>query len=234
MRAALLPAALLLGGCAATLAPDDAQRIAGKTYVVTEASGGIGRALALRLASLRANVVLAGRSTEQLKAAAREVDAAGGKALVVSTDLANPRDVQRLAESTVARFGGIDAWINNTAIGALGRFDEVPMEEHGRVADLDVKGVIYGSHAALRQFRAQGHGVLVNAAGELAPPGLHASYAAAGGAIVYLGRELNRELRLAGQRGIAVVTVMPATADPMAVVDAIVRASVHPAQATAQ
>lgn len=252
LRLLLLLIVLLLGGCASTLSQDEQQLVAGKTYVVTGASSGIGRGVALRLAGMRANVVLAARRTEVLQEVARQVEGAGGKALVVTTDVANPKDVQRLASATVARFGRIDVWINNAGVGAIGRFDQVPMEDHARVVDVNLKGVIYGSHAALRQFRAQGRGVLVNIGSveSEVPQAYHASYSATKGAVLNLGRALNEELRLSGQRGISVVTVMPwatdtpffehaanytgrtaripAMDDPWKVVDIIVRATLYP------
>lgn len=252
LRFLLLLIALLLGGCASTLSQDEQQLVAGKTYVITGASSGIGRGVALRLASMRANVVLAARRTEVLQEVARQADAAGATTMVVTTDVANPKDMQRLAEATVARFGGIDVWINNAGVGAIGRFDEIPVEDHARVVDVNLKGVIYGSHAALRQFRAQRRGVLVNIGSveSEVPQAYHASYSATKGAVLNLGRALNEELRLAGLRAIAVVTVMPwatdtpffehaanytghtarmpAMDDPQKVVDIIVRATVHP------
>lgn len=252
LRCLLLAIPLLLCGCASTLSRDEQQLVAGKTYVITGASSGIGRGVALRLASMHANVVLAARRTEVLQEVARQAEAAGARALVVTTDVANPRDMQRLAEATVARFGGIDVWINNAGVGAIGRFDEIPVEDHARVVDVNLKGVIYGSHAALRQFRAQGRGVLVNMGSveSEVPQAYHASYSATKGAVLNLGRALNEELRLSGLRGISVVTVMPwatdtpffehaanytghtarmpAMDDPQKVVDIVVRATVHP------
>jgi NADP-dependent 3-hydroxy acid dehydrogenase YdfG len=243
---------LLLGGCAGALSRDEQQLVAGKTYVITGATSGIGRGVALRLASMGANVVLAARRTGALQEVARQADAAGGKAMVVTTDVANARDMQRLAEATVARFGRLDVWINNAGVGATGRFDEIAAEDHARVVDVNLKGVIYGSHAALRQFRAQGHGVLINigSAESQVPQAYHASYSAANGAVLNLGRALNAELRLSGLRGVSGATVMlqdpgarlleqagdgigpappkPAPDAPAEVVDAIVRASVDP------
>lgn len=248
---ALLPF-LLLGGCATTLGADEAAVVAGKTYVVTGASSGFGRGVALKLGALRANVVLAARRTAVLDEVAAQVRAAGGNALVVTTDVANPADVERLGAQTVARFGRIDVWINNAGVGAIGEFDRIPMEDHARVVDVNLKGVIYGSHVALRQFRRQGAGTLVNIGSVESeiPLAYHASYAATKAAILGLGRALREELRLGGQERIAITTVLPWAADtpffdhaanytghaprmalmddPAKVVDVIVRASVHP------
>jgi len=247
----LLPL-LLLGGCATTLSHDEAQAVAGKTYVITGASSGFGRGVALKLAAMRANVVLAARRTEVLNEVAAQARAAGGTPLVVTTDVARPEDVQRLAAATVERFGRIDVWINNAGVGAIGEFDKIPLEDHARVVDVNLKGVIYGSHVALRQFRQQGHGVLMNIGSveSEVPLAYHASYASTKAAVLSLGRALREELRLAGQDRIAITTVLPWAADtpffehaanysghaprmalmddPDKVVDIIVRATVYP------
>jgi short-subunit dehydrogenase len=246
--------ALLLGGCA-SLSSDERQSVAGKTYVITGASSGFGRGVALELAHMHANVVLAARRTEVLEEVARQAQAAGGTALVVTTDVSDREAMRRLADSAVQRFGRIDVWINNAAVGAIGAFDTIPVEDHARVVDVNLKGVIYGSHLALRQFRKQGSGVLVNVGSveSEVPQAYHASYSATKAAILALGRALNEELRLAGLRGpIEVATVMPwatdtpffdhaanytgrtarmpAMDDAQKVVDYIVYASLHPSE----
>jgi short-subunit dehydrogenase len=244
----------LLGGCA-SLSSDERQSIAGKTYVITGASSGFGRGVALELAGMRANVVLAARRTDVLDEVARQAQAAGGTALVVTTDVADPQAVRRLADSAVQRFGRIDVWINNAGVGAIGPFETVPVEDHARVVDVNLKGVIYGSHVALQQFRKQKSGVLINLGSveSEVPLAYHASYSATKAAILALDRALNEELRLAGLRGpIEVATVMPwatdtpffdhaanytgrtarmpAMDDAQKVVDYIVYASLHPSE----
>ena len=246
--------ALVLCGCA-SLSAGDEQRVAGKTYVITGASSGFGRGVALRLAGLKANVVLAARRTDVLNDVARQATAAGGTALVVTTDVSNPQDVRKLADAALQRFGRIDVWINNAAVGAIGPFDAIPIEDHARVVDVNLKGVIYGSHVALQQFRKQRAGVLINVGSveSEVPQAYHASYSATKAAVLSLGRVLNEELRLAGLRGpIEVATVMPWATDtpffdhaanytgrtarmpamdpPEKVVEYIVHTSLHPSE----
>lgn len=253
VRMLLLAAVFQLAGCAAPrLLPDDEQRIAGKTFVVTGASSGFGRGVAERLGALRANVVLAARRTEALGQVADEIKGAGGVPLAVTADVGKPEDVQKIADAAVARFGRIDVWINNAGVGAIGRFEEIPVEDHSRLIDVNVKGVIYGSHAAMRRFRAQGFGSLVNIGSveSEVPVAYQASYAASKAAVLGLGRALNEEIRLSGSRNITVSTVMPWAADtpffvhtanysghaprmialddPWKVVDAIVWVSLNP------
>ena len=252
LRLLFLLSVLALGGCA-SLSAADQQSIAGKTYVITGASSGFGRGVAVRLAGMKANVVLAARRTEVLNEVAAQAQAAGGTALVVTTDVANAQEVRKLADAALQRFGRIDVWINNAAVGAIGSFDTIPVEDHARVVDVNLKGVIYGSHVALQQFRKQRAGVLINLGSveSEVPLAYHASYSATKAAILALDRALNEELRLAGLRGpIEVATVMPWATDtpffdhaanytgrtarepmldpPEKVVDYIVYASVHP------
>lgn len=253
MKLLLLLCASLLAACSgpSRLGHSDQQRIAGRTFVITGASSGLGRGVALSLGSHGGNVVLAARRTAALEELAAEVRAAGGHPLVVTTDVARAEQVERLAEATIGRFGRIDAWINNAGVAALGRFEDIPVEDHARVVEVNLKGVIYGSHAALRQFRHQGFGTLVNIGSveSRVPLPYHASYAATKHAVLGLGKALHQELRLAGQDAIKVSTVLPWAIDtpfwqntanytgrtprmimmddPQEVVDAIVRVSVR-------
>jgi short-subunit dehydrogenase len=247
-------ALLQLAGCATTAQLPQAERqsIAGKTFVVTGASSGFGRGVALKLASLGANVVLAARRTDVLNEVASQVKAAGGTPLVVTTDVAKAEDIEKLADAAVSRFGRIDVWINNAGVGAIGRFEDIPIADHSRLIDVNLKGVIYGSHAAMRRFRAQGFGTIVNIGSveSEVPLAYHASYSASKGAVLNLGRAMNEEIRLSGKDRIKVVTVEPWAADTpffdhvanysggtprmaamddaQKVVDAIVWVSVHP------
>jgi short-subunit dehydrogenase len=204
-----------LAGCGGRLRESDRPLVAGRTFVVTGASSGLGRGAALRLGSLGGNVVLAARRPEPLEEAAGQIRAAGGQALVVPTDVARPEQMERLAEAAVARFGRIDAWINNAGIGAIGRFEEIPVADHARIVDVNLKGVIYGSHAALRQFRRQGFGTLVNMASVegRVPMAYHASYAATKAAILGFDAALRQELRVSGADRIQVASVLPWAVD---------------------
>lgn len=254
----ILAAAMLvllgLSGCAAPqLRPADNRLLGGRTYVVTGASSGFGRGVAERLGAGRANVVLAARRTELLEEVAARIRASGGQALVVTTDVGKPEEIERLAAAAVQRFGRIDVWVNNAAVSSFGRFWEVPVADYSRIVDTNFKGVIYGSHAALRRFRVQGGGVLINIGSveSEVPVAYHAVYAATKAAVLGLGRAINEELRLSGLSGrIKAVTVMPWAADtpffphagnytghqprmimlddPRRVAEAIVWASLHP------
>jgi short-subunit dehydrogenase len=218
LLAPALLAALSLGGCATSthLGQSELSRVAGRTYVIVGASSGFGQGAALRLGQLRANVVLAARRTDLLEEVATKIRASGGQALVVTTDIADPAQVEALANAATTRFGRIDVWMNIAGVGATGRFWDVPVADYSRIVDVNLKGVIYGSHAAIRRFLTQGHGTLVNMGSveSEVPLAYHGTYAATKAAVLSLGRSLNEELRHAGQgRTIKVATVMPWAVD---------------------
>lgn len=143
----------------ATLA---ARWFAPKVVVITGASSGIGRATALTFARHGHHVVLAARSEDTLQPIADECEAAGGRALVVPTDVTDAAAVRALANHAIAHFGHVDVWFNNVGVGAVGLFDETPIEAHRRVIEANLLGHMHGAHAILPHFRAQGRGTLVN------------------------------------------------------------------------
>lgn len=220
--------------------------------VVVGASSGFGRGAALELGRRGAAVVVAARRGDMLGDVVREIEAGGGRALAVTVDVSDPEDIARLASETLAQFGRFDVWINNVGVGALGFFWDIPLEDHTRVIDVNLKGLVFGAHAALRQFRSQGHGNLVNVGSidSETPLALQNTYAATKAAVLSLSRSLNEELRLAGESGIKVGTIMPWAVDtpwwvhaanytghaprmtmmddPQLVVDAIVEACLDP------
>lgn len=208
---------LLAGGlCAlAACATTAGDGLRGRVVVITGASSGFGKGAALEAANRGATVVLAARRADALREVEREILARGGRALAVPTDVAREADMQHLADTAVARFGRIDAWVNNAGVAALGPFDQVPLADHRRIVDVNVEGVFIGSHVALRQFRRQGAGTLVNVGSVTSkvPQPYYASYTASKHAVLGLGLALHQELRLQKARGIRVATVLPWAAD---------------------
>ncbi|CAN7580262.1 SDR family oxidoreductase [Pseudorhodoferax sp. LjRoot39] len=130
--------------------------------VITGASSGIGRATALAFAQQRARLVLAARGAEALERVAAQCARLGAQAIAVPTDVTDAKAVRALAGAALRRFGGIDVWINNVGVGAVGRFEATPMEAHRRVVEANLLGHMHGAHAVLPHFRAQRSGVLIN------------------------------------------------------------------------
>ncbi len=116
----------------------------GETIIVTGASNGLGRSMALHLSTLGANVVLTARSEDDLEAVADEAD---GETLVVPTDVRDAEAVDAVVEATLERFGAIDTLINNAGVSGLSFGDERRLlvetdeEEWDRIMDVNVKGV---------------------------------------------------------------------------------------------
>lgn len=227
-------------------------KLTGKTIVIVGASSGFGRGVAEQLGTYQANVVLAARRVDLLKEIASQIHKSGGTAMTVATDISKPEDVQRLTDTAVSRYGKIDIWINMAGVGAIGRFWEIPVEDQARLVDVNLKGMVYASHAAVRHFVGQGYGTLVNMGSieSYNPLAYHATYAAIKGGLRNLGQAINQELRLNGHSKIKVVTIAPWAVDtpfwqhaanysggtprmaamdgPEKVVNAVIRASVRP------
>jgi short-subunit dehydrogenase len=189
--------------------------VSGKVVVITGASSGFGKGTARELARRGASVVIAARRGGLLDDLARECEAAGGRAVPVTTDVSDAREVGRLGERAVDEFGRIDVWINNAGVGALGRFERVPLADHVQVIATDLLGTLYGSYVAYRRFIEQEAGILINVASELGQHTVpyYTSYAAAKHGVVGLSQALRQEIAQNRLDGIHVCLVMPTAHD---------------------
>ncbi|WKA54392.1 SDR family NAD(P)-dependent oxidoreductase [Planococcus shixiaomingii] len=140
--------------------PDKTNR-QGLTVVITGTSSGIGKGTAQQLAEQGANVVLAARRTEVIEELA---DAYGPNVIAVTTDISKEEDISRLYETALSTFGGIDVWINNAGVGTYGSFTDTPLADLVRTVEINMLGTIYGTHYALRHFKEQKKGTLINIA----------------------------------------------------------------------
>jgi len=189
--------------------------MAGKVVVITGASSGFGKGTAMKLAEQGASLALAARRTELLAELAEECVALGGRALPCPTDVSKRDEVERLCQAALREYGRIDAWINNAGVGALGRFERIPIEDHEQVIATDLMGVLYGAYYAYRQFLKQDAGILINVSSELGGHTVpyYSSYAASKHGVVGLSDSLRQEISQAGHKDIHVCTVMPAAHD---------------------
>lgn len=156
------------------------RNLVGQCVVLTGATSGVGRATAVQFARAGADLVLAARRQAVLDEGAAQCQALGAQALVVPTDVTDERAVRALASAAVARFGGIDVWINNVGVGAVGTFVQTPLKSHRRVIEANLLGHINGAHAVLPHFIARKSGVLINmiSLGALAPAPYATAYTA--------------------------------------------------------
>ena len=184
-----------------------------RVVVVTGASSGLGRAIAVELAHRGASLVLAARRTEALEDTARRCRSAGGSAVVVETDVSSEAEVDELAQRAIDAYGRIDIWINNAGVTLFSPLESAPFEEHQRVIETNLFGAMYGARAVIPIFRRRHRGVLINIGSVLSHVG-HAfvpSYSISKFAIHGLSEALRVEL--ADEPDIHVCTVFPYAID---------------------
>ena len=135
-------------------------RVEGRVAVVIGAARGIGRAIALRLVEEGARVVV-GDTLERDGRATAEQLARAGETLFVSADVADKTSVDRLIETTLARFGRIDILVQNAGIYPLTLLPDIPVEEWDRVLAVNLRGCFLALQACIPAMRAQGYGRIV-------------------------------------------------------------------------
>ncbi|MBI3328630.1 MAG: glucose 1-dehydrogenase [Nitrospinae bacterium] len=169
--------------------------LSGRVAIVTGGGTGIGKAIALELAGLGADVVVASRNLQHLEPTADEIRALGQRSLAIPTDIRVPAQVEALMEQVVAHLGKIDIQINNAGGQYPGPAEELSVEGWRSVIDLNLNGTFYCTQAVARQMMHTGGGSIVNIVasfGLRAAPGLvHAAAARAG--VISLTRTLALE-----------------------------------------
>lgn len=139
-----------------------AGKLDAKVAIITGASSGIGAAIAIALAEEGAQVAIAARRIERLNEVAQKIEAVGGKALPIVTDVTDETQVNSLVQKVNTTLGRIDILVNNAGIGGLGTIEDGDSAEWRRQFDLNVLGLLYATHAVLPIFKAQGVGHVVN------------------------------------------------------------------------
>jgi NAD(P)-dependent dehydrogenase (short-subunit alcohol dehydrogenase family) len=143
-----------------------------RIIVVTGASGGIGRACARAFAMRGDKVALLARGALGLEGARRDVEQAGGTALVVPTDVADPDQVMSAAAEVEETLGEIDVWVNVAFTSVFARFTDIGLDEFRRVTDVSYHGFVYGTRAALDRMLPRDRGTIVQVGSALAYRGI--------------------------------------------------------------
>jgi NAD(P)-dependent dehydrogenase (short-subunit alcohol dehydrogenase family) len=156
-----------------------------KVVVITGASAGVGRATVRKFAKHGARIGLIARGLDGLKAAQREVEELGSKAVVFPVDVANADRVEAAAAQIEAELGEIDIWINNAMVSVFSPVKQMTPQEFQRVTEVTYLGCVYGTLAALQRMLPRNRGVIVQIGSALAYRGipLQAAYCAAKHAI---------------------------------------------------
>lgn len=133
-----------------------------KTIVITGASSGAGKAIALEFAGYHPKLVLASRNLKALEEVAGECEQLGATVVCVVTDVTNDGEVIDLAAKANSFGGKIDVWVNNAGVLAAGPFHVTPMAVHEQVIRTNLMGYMNGAHAVLPYFIKQQEGILIN------------------------------------------------------------------------
>jgi 3-oxoacyl-[acyl-carrier protein] reductase len=183
-----------------------------KVVLVTGASRGIGAAIAKRLAAEGANVAITyAKDANAAENVVKAIKSSGRKALAVQADAADSNAVKSAVEQAVKTFGRIDVLVNNAGTAIAKPFVDTTLEEMDRLIDINVRGVLVATHAALKHMPDGGRIISIGSCvGErIMTPGLTA-YAATKGAVKMFTQGLAREV---GRRGITVNNVQPGPID---------------------
>lgn len=139
-----------------------------EVVVITGASAGVGRAAVRRFAREKARIGLLARGLDGLEAARAEVEASGGKALVLPTDVADAAQVEAAAAHVEQEFGPIDIWVNDAMTTVFAPFLEITPEEYRRATEVTYLGFVYGTLAALKRMVPRNRGTVVQVGSALA------------------------------------------------------------------
>jgi len=188
------------------------KQLSGKTALVTGGSRGIGAAIAKRLAAEGANVAITyAKDASAASAVVKGIEQRGGKAVAIQADAAKVEAAKAAVEKTVATFGQLDVLVNNAGTAIPKTFEETTLEEMNRVIDINVRGTMATTQAALKHMKSGGRIISIGSAvgDRVQTPGLVA-YSATKGAVKIFTQGLSREV---GGRGITVNNIQPGPID---------------------
>jgi len=184
--------------------------------VITGASAGVGRATVRAFARQGAEIGLIARGVDGLEGARREVEAEGGRALVLPTDVADADQIEAAAERVERELGPIDVWVNNAMVAVFSPVKTLQAVEVKRVTDVTYLGVVYGTLSALKRMLPRDRGAIVQVGSALAYRGipLQAAYCGAKHAIQGFTESLRCELLHDGSRVHVAIVQLPAMNTP--------------------
>jgi NAD(P)-dependent dehydrogenase (short-subunit alcohol dehydrogenase family) len=187
-----------------------------KVVVITGASSGIGKLAAEEFLKQGAKVVLAARSLEAMQEHLASLCMDESQAIAIQVDVSDPEQMKALANQAKSHFAGVDIWVNNAGVSIYGPMESLKADEVSRIIDVNLKGQFFGSQEAIRIFKNQGYGNLINvssALGKGSTP-LQAAYTATKHGIVGFSSCLREELIHQSQfKNIDVSVVMPSSMD---------------------
>lgn len=168
----------------------------GPVVVVTGASAGVGKAVALAFAREGARVALLARGVQRLHATREEIERLGGRAMIVPADVASSHDVESAADQVEQQLGPIDVWVNNAVATIYAPAEEIAPDEFLRATQVTYLGTVFGTQAALRRMRTRQRGVIIQVGSALAYRAipLQAPYCAAKHAVRAFTDSLRSEL----------------------------------------
>ncbi len=182
--------------------------IKGKISIVTGASKGIGRAIALALAREGSHVAISARNHELLRQTAESVQALGVECFVFAGDMASEASISEFIDASTARFGRLDILVNNAGIGRFKHIADMPTKDWDAMFNLNVRGMFIATRQAIPHLRRTGDSFVVNIAslaGKNSFPG-GGGYAATKHAVLAFSRCLMLEER---NNGVHVVAICP-------------------------
>ena len=187
-------------------------KLEGKIALITGGSRGIGAAIAKRLAADGASLAITySKGADAAASVVKAIEGAGGKAIAIQAEAADAEAIKGAVEKTIAAFGGLDVLVNNAGTAIPKTFEETTLDEMDRMIDINVRGTLAATQAALKHMQSGGRIIMIGSSvGErVLVPGLVA-YSATKGAVKMFSQGLSREV---ASRGITVNNVQPGPID---------------------